>query len=93
MESRISKKAQAQLKTYRQSVLKHAFEGKLTEEWRKENNPEPADKLFGKNQGGTRETLSKTAGRMEKRMREGQGRGEKEAGKTKKTPKGAHFKG
>ncbi|MBN1969080.1 MAG: restriction endonuclease subunit S [Candidatus Delongbacteria bacterium] len=31
------KKAQAQLKVYRQSVLKHAFEGKLTEEWRKEN--------------------------------------------------------
>ena len=42
------KKAQAQLKTYRQSVLKHAFEGKLTEEWRKENNTEPADKLLEK---------------------------------------------
>jgi type I restriction enzyme S subunit len=29
------KKAKAQLKRYRQSVLKAAFEGKLTEEWRK----------------------------------------------------------
>lgn len=33
--------AREQLKTYRQSLLKHAFEGKLTEQWRKEN----ADKL------------------------------------------------
>jgi len=40
------KKAQAQLKTYRQAVLKHAFEGKLTVEWRRKNNPEPADKLL-----------------------------------------------
>lgn len=31
------KTAQLQLKTYRQSVLKSAFEGKLTEEWRKNN--------------------------------------------------------
>lgn len=29
--------AQAQLKTYRQAVLKYAFEGKLTGEWRNEN--------------------------------------------------------
>ncbi|MBD3337724.1 MAG: hypothetical protein GF353_01360, partial [Candidatus Lokiarchaeota archaeon] len=35
------KKAQEGLKIYRQSVLKYAFEGKLTEGWRKEN----ADKL------------------------------------------------
>lgn len=35
------KTAQEQLKTYRQSLLKHAFEGKLTEQWRKDN----ADKL------------------------------------------------
>ncbi|EPR43437.1 restriction modification system DNA specificity domain-containing protein [Desulfovibrio sp. X2] len=33
--------AKEQLGVYRQSLLKHAFEGKLTEEWRKEN----ADKL------------------------------------------------
>ena len=31
------KTAREQLKTYRQAVLKHAFEGKLTVQWRKEN--------------------------------------------------------
>ncbi|WP_334107779.1 restriction endonuclease subunit S [Methylobacillus sp.] len=31
------KTAREQLKIYRQSLLKHAFEGKLTEQWRKEN--------------------------------------------------------
>lgn len=31
------KRAQAQLKTYRQALLKHAFTGKLTEQWRAEN--------------------------------------------------------
>lgn len=31
------KKARAQLKTYRQAVLKQAFEGKLTAKWREEN--------------------------------------------------------
>ncbi len=40
------KLAQNQLKVYRQALLKHAFEGKLTKEWRKENNPEPAEKLL-----------------------------------------------
>jgi len=32
------KKAKDQLKVYRQSVLKYAFEGKLTEEWRKNSD-------------------------------------------------------
>jgi type I restriction enzyme, S subunit len=45
------KKAQEQLKTYRQAVLKYAFEGKLTREWREQqmqvgNPPEPAEKLL-----------------------------------------------
>ncbi|CZJ09114.1 restriction endonuclease [Legionella pneumophila] len=35
------KTAQEQLKVYRQAILKHAFEGKLTAKWREEN----ADKL------------------------------------------------
>jgi len=35
------KTAREQLKVYRQAVLKHAFEGKLTEQWRQDN----ADKL------------------------------------------------
>ncbi len=45
------KKAREQLKTYRQAVLKYAFEGKLTEEWRTRQvqggtPPEPAEKLL-----------------------------------------------
>jgi type I restriction enzyme S subunit len=42
------RKVKAQLKSYRQAVLKHAFEGKLTEEWRKTHRDqiEPATKLL-----------------------------------------------
>ncbi|MBW2616652.1 MAG: restriction endonuclease subunit S [Deltaproteobacteria bacterium] len=45
------KKAREQLKTYRQAVLKYAFEGKLTKEWRTlqrraGNPPEPSEKLL-----------------------------------------------
>lgn len=42
------KKIKAQLKRYRQAVLKHAFEGKLTEKWRAEhkNRLEPASFLL-----------------------------------------------
>ena len=41
------RKVQAQLKRYRQAVLKYAFEGKLTEEWRKthKHQTEPTTKL------------------------------------------------
>jgi len=41
------KKAQQQLKTYRQAVLKDAFEGKLTEEWREQQEglPTPEELL------------------------------------------------
>jgi len=42
------KTAREQLKVYRQAVLKHAFEGKLTEQWREENKDklETADQLL-----------------------------------------------
>ena len=41
------KRVRASLKRYKASVLKAAVEGKLTEEWRKENpNVEPAEKLL-----------------------------------------------
>ena len=42
------RKVKAQLKCYRQAVLKYAFEGKLTEEWRKTHKDqiEPATKLL-----------------------------------------------
>jgi type I restriction enzyme, S subunit len=44
------KKVQAQLKRYRQAVLKDAFEGRLTKEWRAEHKweMEPASKLLNK---------------------------------------------
>jgi len=42
------KKTQEQLKIYRQAVLKAAFEGKLTEEWRGKNNIESAEILYEK---------------------------------------------
>lgn len=42
------KKVKVQLKRYRQAVLKYAFEGKLSEKWRRANkdNIEPADVLL-----------------------------------------------
>lgn len=42
------KTAREQLKVYRQALLKHAFEGKLTEQWRKANadKMETADQLL-----------------------------------------------
>jgi len=42
------KRAREQLKVYRQVLLKHAFEGKLTKQWRKENagKLETADQLL-----------------------------------------------
>jgi len=42
------KTARAQLKTYRQSLLKAAFEGRLTEQWRSDNSDkiESADQLL-----------------------------------------------
>lgn len=39
------KKAQQQLKTYRQAVLKDAFEGKLTKEWRALRQAQDANRL------------------------------------------------
>ena len=44
------KMARAQLKVYRQAVLKHAFEGKLTARWRNENKDklETPEQLLGR---------------------------------------------
>ena len=43
-------KAREQLKVYRQAVLKHAFEGKLTAQWREENKDqlEPPEQLLAR---------------------------------------------
>ena len=44
------KTAREQLKVYRQAVLKHAFKGKLTEQWREENKHklEPPEQLLAR---------------------------------------------
>lgn len=47
-------KAREQLKLYRQAVLKHAFEGKLTAKWREENK----DKLETSEQPKKEQTIS-----------------------------------
>ena len=49
------RKVQAQIKRYRQAVLKHAFTGKLTEKWRlaHKDRIEPAQKLIEKLDGQT----------------------------------------
>ncbi|NMB78027.1 MAG: hypothetical protein GYA23_02900 [Methanomicrobiales archaeon] len=52
------KKAQAQLRRYRQAVLKAAFEGRLTQEWREEHKGEiePANlRIFGIEQTSLKE--------------------------------------
>jgi type I restriction enzyme S subunit len=52
-------KTKAQLKHYRQSVLKYAFEGKLTEEWREkyEDELEPASMLLERIKEERKKTL------------------------------------
>ena len=59
------KTARAQLKVYRQAVLKHAFEGKLTAQWRKENK----DKLEKPEQLLTRIKQEREA-RYERQLKE-----------------------
>ena len=66
------KTARGQLKVYRQAVLKHAFEGKLTAQWRKENE----DKLETPEQLLAR-IKQERAGRYEQQLQEW-----KAAGKT-----------
>ena len=53
------RKVKAQLKRYRQAVLKYAFEGKLTEKWRKTHKDqiEPATKLLERIKQERREKL------------------------------------
>ncbi|MCL5027503.1 MAG: restriction endonuclease subunit S [Bacteroidetes bacterium] len=56
------KKAKAQIKRYRQSVLKHAFEGKLTEQWRIANGElrnETAEELLVKIKDERKKALGK----------------------------------
>jgi len=60
--------AQQQLKTYRQSVLKWAFEGKLTEVWRKEQKSLPDSNKLLKQIQAEKEKLSETTGKKLKSL-------------------------
>jgi type I restriction enzyme S subunit len=53
----VLRRVKAQLKRYRQAVLKYAFQGKLTEEWQKthKDQTEPATELLDRLKRGIRE--------------------------------------
>lgn len=59
------KKAQDQLKVYRQAVLKKAFEGELTKEWREENNYSLNDFLKGLKESKNRAIKEKSIAKGE----------------------------
>jgi len=61
------KKVRQELKRYRQAVLKHAFEGKLTAEWREKNKDklEPASKLLERI---AKEREKSTKGKKQKKL-------------------------
>ena len=77
------KTAREQLKVYRQAVLKHAFEGKLTAQWRKENE----DKLETPEQLLAR-IKQERAGRYEQQLQEWKAAGKtwEESGEPSKRP-------
>ncbi len=83
------KKAREQLKTYRQSVLKHAFEGKLTEEWRKRqkeagSSPESADKLLERIKKEREEKYQKQLEDWKKACEQAKAEGKKKPARPKK---------
>lgn len=60
--------AREQLKAYRQSVLKHAFEGKLTEKWRSENAAQLSTLDLEKHLDALARTRSEDSGRRTRVM-------------------------
>ena len=83
------KKAREQLKTYRQAVLKYAFEGKLTQEWREQqieagNPPEPAEKLLERIQKEREAHYQKQVEEWKKACEQAERDGSKKPGKPKK---------
>ncbi|MDZ7831772.1 MAG: restriction endonuclease subunit S [Desulfobacterales bacterium] len=83
------KKAREQLKTYRQAVLKHAFEGRLTENWRERqqeagNPPEPAEKLIERIRKEREAHYKKQLEAWEKECEQAKAEGRKKPAKPKK---------
>ncbi len=61
------KTARKQLKVYRQALLKHAFEGKLTEQWRKDNADDVQGSTSVASAGATK---PETAGQLLSRIQQ-----------------------
>ena len=83
------KKAREQLKTYRQAVLKHAFEGKLTQEWRARqaaagSPPESAEKLLERIREEREEHYKKQVEDWKKACEQAKAEGRKKPVKPKK---------
>jgi len=83
------KKSREQLKTYRQAVLKYAFEGKLTKEWRTRqiqegNPPEPAEKLLGQIRKEREAYYKKQIEDLERACKQAQAKNTKKPAKPKK---------
>ena len=83
------KKAREQLKTYRQAVLKHAFEGKLTQEWREQqieagNPPEPVEKILERIQKEREAHYQKQVEEWKKACKQAQRCGSKKPAKPRK---------
>lgn len=83
------KKVRQQLKTYRQAVLKYAFEGKLTKEWRTrqiqaETPPEPAEKLLERIEKEREKHYQKQVKDWEKACEQAKTEGKKKPAKPKK---------
>jgi type I restriction enzyme, S subunit len=80
------KKAQSQLKVYRQAVLKKAFEGELTKEWREQRKDLPsAAELLEKIKIGRQEFFNKQIEEWEFELRKWKEEGEN--GKKPKKPR------
>lgn len=80
-------KAKAQLKTYRQSVLKQAFEGKLTEDWRAKHQPESAETLLAQIEGERENHYQKQLEEWKKACEQAKAEGKKKPTKPKKPKK------
>jgi type I restriction enzyme S subunit len=86
------KKVREQLKTYRQAVLKYAFEGKLTQEWRIQqrragNPPEPAEKLLEQIKLEREKHYKKQVENWEKACEKAKKEGQKKPARPKKPKK------
>lgn len=83
------KKTRKQLKTYRQAVLKYAFEGKLTKEWRTQqrqagNPPESAEKLLEQIKAEREKHYQKQLKDWKKAFEQAKAKGKKKPAKPKK---------